>query len=226
MRARILIVNPNSSPVVTAGIDQALEPLRLADGPLLECVTLSEGPPAIETQRQVDGVVEPLCRLVEREQASAEAFVIACFSDPGLHALRELTPKPVLGIAECGLLTALLLGDRVGVVSILAASLPRHRRLFRTLGIEARIAGDLPVDLHVDELAGDERVAARLTTVGARLRDEAGAAVLVLGCAGMARQRLALEAALGLPVVDPTQAAAGMALSAVRLGYRVGPARK
>lgn len=220
MSAHILVVNPNSSAIVTAGIDQALEPLRYSDGPVFECVTLADGPAAIETQRQVDSVVEPLCRLVEREQARAAAFVIACFSDPGLHALRELTSKPVLGIAECGLLTALLLGDRVGVLSILASSLPRHRRLFRTLGIEGRIAGDLPVDLHVNELAGDERVAARLATMGARLRDEAGADVLVLGCAGMARQRLALEVALGLPVVDPTQAAAGMAVCAVRLGYR------
>jgi Asp/Glu/hydantoin racemase len=49
--------------------------------------------------------------------------------------------------------------------------------------------------------------------VGQRLRDERGADVIVMGCAGFAQHRAALEEALGLPVVDPTQAAVGMALT-------------
>jgi Asp/Glu/hydantoin racemase len=38
-----------------------------------------------------------------------------------------------------------------------------------------------------------------------------------MGCAGMARHRRPLEEALGIPVIDPTQAATGMAISAVCL---------
>ena len=53
--------------------------------------------------------------------------------------------------------------------------------------------------------------------VGARLRDRHGADVLVLGCAGMADCRAPLQAALEMPVIDPTQAAVAMALGAVRL---------
>jgi allantoin racemase len=41
--------------------------------------------------------------------------------------------------------------------------------------------------------------------------------VLVLGCAGMAQYRHRVEQAIGLPVVDPTQAAVTMAIGAVRL---------
>jgi allantoin racemase len=41
-------------------------------------------------------------------------------------------------------------------------------------------------------------------------RDEAGA--IVLGCAGMARHRGPLEQAVGIPVIDPTQAAVAMAI--------------
>ena len=70
------------------------------------------------------------------------------------------------------------------------------------------------------ELAGDEAaVLARLTDVGERLRDERGADVLILGCAGMARYRTALEDRLGLPVVDPTQAATASAIAAVQLAW-------
>jgi len=42
----------------------------------------------------------------------------------------------------------------------------------------------------------------------------------VMGCAGMARHRKALEDALGIPVIDPTQAAVTMALGAVQFAAR------
>jgi Asp/Glu/hydantoin racemase len=37
-----------------------------------------------------------------------------------------------------------------------------------------------------------------------------------MGCAGMSRHRGPLEKALGIPVIDPTQAAVTMALGAVQ----------
>ena len=64
MGQRIVVINPNSSAAVTAAIDRALAPLRMAGGPAIECVTLAEGPPGIETQAHVEQVVQPLCRLV------------------------------------------------------------------------------------------------------------------------------------------------------------------
>ncbi len=217
MSERIVVVNPNSTTAVTAAIDRALAPLRLAGGPSIECATLAEGPPGIETQAHVEQVVPPLCRLV-RARADASAFVIACFSDPGLHACREATGRPVLGIAECGLLTALTRGERFGILAILKTSLGRHLRYVRQLGLAARFAGDLPLGLGVVELSDQDRTFARMGEVGARLRDQHGADVLVLGCAGMAQYRPDLEAALGIPVIDPTQAAVTMAIGAVRLG--------
>ena len=193
MSACIVVINPNSTAAVTAAIDRALAPLRMADGPAIECLTLAEGPPGIETQAHVEQVVRPLCRLV-RARADADAFVIACFSDPGLHACREATGRPVLGIAECGLLTALTRGERFGIIAILRTSLPRHLRYVRQLGLATRFAGDLPLGLGVVELADADRTFDRMQAVGARLRDQHGADVLVLGCAGMAAYRAPLEA--------------------------------
>jgi Asp/Glu/hydantoin racemase len=218
MTAAIVVINPNSSEAVTAAIDRAIEPLRMAGGPAIECVTLAEGPPGIESQAHVEQVVQPLARLIRAREKGAAAFVIACFSDPGLPLAREASARPVFGIAECGLLTALTLGERFGIVSILARSVPRHLRYVRQLGLAARFAGDLPIGLGVAELADEGRTLVRLSAIGAELRDHHGADVLVLGCAGMAQYRPQLEAALGLPVVDPTQAAVSMAIGAVRLG--------
>jgi allantoin racemase len=214
MSGPIVVINPNSTAAVTAAIDGALRPWRMAGGPAIECVTLSEGPPGIETQAHVEQVVPPICRLV-RAREDAAAFVIACFSDPGLHAAREATARPVLGIAECGLLTALTLGERFGILAILESSLPRHLHYLRQLGLHARFAGELPLGLGVVELADETRTFRRMVEVGGRLRDERGADVLVLGCAGMAQYRRALADALGMAVLDPTQAAVTMAIGAV-----------
>src|SRR4029077_15240643 len=110
MRDRILVINPNSTPAVTRAIDDAMAPLRIPGGPEIRCLTLEEGPPGVESQSDADSVIMPLCRVIREAEAEAAAFLIPCFSDPGLFAAREITAKPVLGIAECGILTALTFG--------------------------------------------------------------------------------------------------------------------
>lgn len=223
MEQTLFVINPNSTQAVTDAFDAALEPLRMAGGPRIQCLTLAEGPAGVQTQMDVESVTLPLAQLVRRLDAehgpAATGYVIACFSDPGLHAVREATPKPVLGISECGMLTALTLGQRVGVIAILRQSLPRHGRMFGAAGLAGRVAAELPLDLGVVELSDAARTRERLLQVGARLRDEHQADVLVLGCAGMAAYRGWLQGELGLPVVEPTQAAAAMAIGRIRLNW-------
>jgi Asp/Glu/hydantoin racemase len=215
----ILVINPNSSVAVTQGIADAVAPLRIAGGPAIECATLAEGPPGIETQQHVDGVVAPLTRLVRERERDCAAFVIACYSDPGLHSLREVTKKPVLGISECGILTALTLGQKFGVIAILRKSIPRHLRYVGALGVADRLAGELPVGLGVTELADETKTLGRMVEIGRALRDDLWADVIVMGCAGMARYRKPLQDEIGVPVVEPTQAAVAMALGRVRLNW-------
>ena len=157
----------------------------------------------------------PLRRMVEADNAS-DAFVIACYSDPGLHVCREGTTRPVFGIAECGVLTALSRAERFGVIAIRQRSIARHVRYLRQMGLTERLAGERPLELSVAESASDKTLP-RMIEVGRALKDEDGANAIVMGCAGMARHRAPLEDALGIPVIDPTQAAVTMALGAVQL---------
>jgi Asp/Glu/hydantoin racemase len=213
----ILVINPNSTEAVTRGIDEACAPLRMSGAPAIECMTLKEGPPGVETQQHVDGVVPHLLRTVREREASA--YVIACYSDPGLHTLREATKRPVLGISECGILTALTLGQKFGVIAILQQSIARHMRYMGALGVMHRLAAELPVGLGVTELADEQRTFGRMVDVARRLRADHGADVIVMGCAGMARYRKRLQDEVGVPVVEPTQAAVSMAIGRVRVNW-------
>jgi len=212
----ILVINPNSNAAVTEGIAAALSALAIEAGPGIECMTLSEGPFGIESQADIESVVLPLRRLVA-ERDDADAFVIACYSDPGLEVCREVTIKPVFGIQECGVLTAMSQGDRFGVIALGDASIKRHLRYLRRMGVSERLANERAADLSVDDSARGSGTFERLLQVGTELRDLDGADTLILGCAGMAAHRAQLAAQLGIPVIDPVQAATSMALTAVLL---------
>ncbi len=211
----LIVINPNSSQKVTDGIDAAVEPLR-AFGRPIRCLTLPEGPPGIESQKQGDLTIPPMLNLAAA-QKDAAGFVIACFGDPGLHALRDQTALPVVGIQEAAVMSALTLGQRFGVIAILPTSIPRHLRAFGAMGVLDRLAGDRALGLGVADLADPDKSLAAMIATGKRLRDADGANVLVMGCAGMAHYRQSLEDETGLPVVEPCQAGAALALSHIAL---------
>jgi Asp/Glu/hydantoin racemase len=83
------------------------------------------------------------------------------------------------------------------------------------MGLMDRFAGERPLEMSVGEAATGDKTLDRMVEIGRDLRDHDGAGVIVMGCAGMARHRRPLEQALGIPVIDPTQAAVAMAIGTV-----------
>lgn len=212
MRARVLVINPNSSLSCTAGIAAALRPLDTA-ATRFDVARLPDGPPAVASWRDWFAVAQPLRDLVLREDAAA--YVIACVSDPGLDAVREATPRPVLGMMRCAVAAALARGaERFGIIGFTDASRARQRRVLQSMGVEARLSGweplNLPMETLTDPVAPRERIAAAARTLAA-----SGAEAIILGCAGLAGHAAFAEDAAGVPVIEPCRAAGAMALLAV-----------
>ncbi|NNE88297.1 MAG: Asp/Glu racemase [Silicimonas sp.] len=214
MSGPILVINPNSNPDVTAGLDAAMAPFRMDGSPPIECLTVSEGPFGIESQADSDAAVAPMLTLI-KARPDAAAVVIACYSDPGIDAAREISKAPVFGMQESGFLSAMARGDRIGVIAIADASILRHRKYLRRMGVLDRLVAERPLNMSVAETATGAGTFARLQSVSEVLVQKDQADVVVLGCAGLSAHRAKLEAAIGRPVVDPTQAAVAMALGAV-----------
>jgi Asp/Glu/hydantoin racemase len=210
--AHILIVNPNSSQPCTAGIEAAVAPFRRPGGPTLEVATLGEGPPGIYSWQDWHAVVAPLCRLAETSEA--DVFVVACASDPGIEAVRAATTRPVLGVFRCAVAAALARAERFGVIALVDASLGRHLLAVRALGVEARLAGEIAMNTTIEALLDPAAARAALIATGHALVAQ-GAGAVVLGCTGMAGHRAAIEQAIGVPVIEPCQAAAAQALGIV-----------
>jgi Asp/Glu/hydantoin racemase len=215
--ARIAIINPNSSQDCSAGMSAALDPLRLPGAPTMQVLTLAEGPPAIVTWRHWYSVAEPMCRLIERMEAAgdgADAYVIGCASDPGIEAVRSATSKPVFGIFRAAVAACVARAERFGVIAMADSSLERHQMALRAMGLENRLAGEIPLNLPMTTLLDPAAALAALITTGRALKAR-GAQSLILGCTGMAHHRARVEAEVGIAVIEPTRAGAMAALAAL-----------
>lgn len=208
-RKRLLVINPNSNAAVTSGIDASLDPLRQSLRADLVCETTSAGPFGIESDDDVAVAAGLMVRRVG--SADADGFVIACYSDPGVARCREVTTRPVLGIQEGAARYCAERQLRFGVLALSSASIARHVAHIQHLGLEQFHAGERELGISVEQSASDPATRDKVMSAAQSLIQEAGAQAIVLGCAGMVRHRKPAEAALGVPVIDPVQAAVELA---------------
>jgi Asp/Glu/hydantoin racemase len=156
MTSRILVINPNSNESVTRGIDKALDTCRSEDNIDISCVTLTDGPVAIETDEDIRMVV-PLVVNEIWGNDNADAFVIASYSDPGLEESRAKTEKPVFGIQESAIALSATFGRRFGVLALGREPIQRHIAYVRQMGCQEFHAGERPLDISIDKTVNEYR---------------------------------------------------------------------
>lgn len=223
---RILVINGNTTPQVTASIELAAMKAALP-GTEIHAVTPSIGPATVEGY--LDGQLSAIgvCEEIALHQQNADVFVIACFSDPGLYAAREFSEKPVIGIAEAAMLTAVQLGHTFGLITPQRRLHPVLQDLVNTYGFSSRLAGIQIVDMNVAEAAtaGPEQQAL-FRDAARRSIEEDGAEAVILAGAVLSGLEDELSRDLAMPVIDPVKCAVGQAqaLVAAGFGFRSGRA--
>ena len=200
--ARVVMINPNSTEYITELLAEAAS-LTAGSRLEVEVITNREGPAAIESDQDVLDCASSMLDTLRNHQA--DAYVVGCFSDPGLAAAQEAFDVPVFGIAESSIHVALQISSSVGIIAGLEKAIPRHQVYWEKLGATANIVGEIACGRGVLDLESEDAYQDVLAA-GARLA-EAGAGVLVLGCAGMVEMADRLAADLGIPVVEPCRAA-------------------
>ncbi len=215
---RIRVINPNTTAGMTATIGRAARRVA-APGTEIEAVQPDSGPVSIESHFDeavaAVGVAE---QVLAGEKRGTDAYVIACFGDPGLLAARELTRAPVIGIAEAAFHLATLVATRFSVVTTLARTGIIAEHLLMQYGFAHHCrrvrAAEIPVlDLEHDPHAALERIVEE----SRRARAEDGIGAIVLGCGGMADLADTISEAVGLPVVEGVTAAVKLAESLAHL---------
>ena len=218
---KIKVINPNTSLEMTEGIGEAARSVARA-GTEIVAVSPEFGPASIESfydeQVAACGVLDEVRK---GEAEGVDAYVIACYGDPGLHAAREMTEKPVIGIAEASFYTASMVAARFSIVSVIPRVRTLLEEMVRGYGMAERIVAIRTTPLYVLDIERDPEGSMK------KLRDEVRRSVaeddaeaVCLGCAGFARFAAELEAELGVPILDGVVCATKQAEVLVELGLK------
>ncbi|MGO4836795.1 aspartate/glutamate racemase family protein, partial [Rhizobiaceae sp. 2RAB30] len=216
----IRLINPNSTASMTA---QALESaLRVArPDTLVTAVNPTGTPVSIEgSADEAMAVAGMLAEIRKGEGEGIDAYVIACFDDPGLHAAREVARGPVIGICQAAVQVAMTISRRFTVVTTLPRSVPIIEDIVQAYGAGHHCRAVRAIDLPVLGLEEDPETAERLLIDAIELSKTVDRAeAIILGCAGMSSLCDRLTVATGVPVIDGVTAAIKFAEALVGAGY-------
>ncbi|MCP1289941.1 aspartate/glutamate racemase family protein [Chromobacterium sp. S0633] len=218
---KICVINPNTTADMTERIRLAAVRAARPDT-LIVARNPEDGPVSIESHFDEAVSVIGVCEEIrEGTRQGYDAYVLACFGDPGLNAARELARAPVVGIAQAAFQMASLIATRFSVVTTLGRTCVIAEHLLHSYGYAHLCRRVRAAEVPVLDLEREPDIAYRLIVEEARrARDEDGVGAIVLGCAGMADLAPRIGDAIGLPVVEGVGAAVALAESLVALGLR------
>lgn len=218
---KIFIINPNSDKEMTEAIRRAAEGFACGDFEV-ECKLTPGAPKFIETYEDTVKAAPGMIQLVQENEETVDAFIIACHCDPNLDVMKEITKKPVVGIGEASMKLASMLGHRFSVISSTMHSIPNKEALVRKYHLQEMLASvRAPRDENADCSDEEKYMQAAQSAI-----EEDMAEVLVLGCAGMAGLDKRLEEKLGAPVLDGIVSALIIASGLIKYGVSTSKVRK
>ena len=148
-----------------------------------------------------------------------DAVLLACFGDPGLFALKELSPIPVLGMAEASLGLASQLGTRIALITGGTRWIAMLREFALLAGHAERVVAIRATPLTGAEIAADPAAAAdQLAALAQACVDEDGANVVILGGAGLVGLAGQLQPRVSVPLLDSLACLVSAGIAAARLG--------
>lgn len=225
---KLLILNPNSSEVVTGAIMESAQRAASAGTELVAVTTKGgtrnidsafgdylSGANAIRSGLDAAGVHRP------------DAVVLAGFGRVGIDALKEALAIPVVSISEASMAMACLLGHRFTTLTMLKQFIPYQQDLVRYYGFEAKCASVRAIDVNVEEcVTNREETLRQLKAEIQKVVAEDRAEVVILACAGLCGYDAELSRLAGVPVIDPVAVGVKVAEGLVALDLRHSKVRK
>lgn len=218
---RILLVNPNTSADMTERIGAEAR-RRCSAGTAIVAVTAAFGCAVIASRASYAIAAHAALDACARHLDGMDAVILACFGDPGLEALREVSPVPVIGLAESAVNDAAERGAPFAILTAGLAWAPMLTELVRLSPHAALFRGVFALDTTgLSVSRGPDRF---IAPVNAQLQraHAAGASTVILGGSAFAGLGPRLQG--GVALVDPLEAAIRDAERKVgAVGHRPAP---
>jgi Asp/Glu/hydantoin racemase len=220
---RLLVINPNTTPSIT---DLVTRHVRDAVGDEFELTPATGrfGCAYIATEACFAIGAHAALDCFASHGAVCDAVLLACFGDPGLFALREISPVPVVGLAEASMSEAAETAGCFSIVTGGARWKPMLERFAAEIGRGEALASVRTVALSGAQIAADPDSALDLLAAECRAAAERdGAKAVILGGAGLAGLAARIAERVPVPLLDSVLAGARRAAGLARSGLRTEP---
>ncbi len=201
---KILVLNPNTSEMVTKKIEMAVMAVARKD---VEVTVdrIEHGSEVLESYYD-EAISAPYIieKVKQANRDGYDAIIIAAFCDPGIEALKEISDVPVYGTAETTFSVALLLGNKFAILTEKKHKESVKIQQVRKMGVESRFAGVRALGMGVMDIGEEEeKVKIRGIEAARQMIEQDKAEVIIMGCASMAGYSQEMEDVLGVPILDP-----------------------
>jgi len=226
-QSRILVINPNTSEAITATMVDYLAGVA-GEAVVFVPATGRFGARYISSRAAAAIAGHAALDALAAHVAGCDAVYLACFGDPGLAALKEVSPVPVIGMAEAACTEAAREGRRFGIVTGGALWKTMLEEFVATLGLSQQLAAVQTVAPTGDQIARDPDAALSLLAeaCGACARED-GAEIVILGGAALAGLAHKLQRRADVPLLCSVEVGAKAAVAAAaerRRNPRAAPA--
>jgi Asp/Glu/hydantoin racemase len=220
---RILLINPNTTESVTALVANHARAIA-GNAATFVPVTGRFGAKYISSRASAAIAAHAALDALAEHVAGCDAVYLACFGDPGLAALREISPAPVIGMAEASCLEACNRGRRFAIVTGGALWGPMLTEFVAWLGLAERLAAIRTIAPTGDRIARDPQAAlAELAAACAACATEDGADVVILGGAALAGLAARIQPSVPIPVLCSVEVGTRAAIAAASSSNRPVP---
>jgi Asp/Glu/hydantoin racemase len=220
---RILLINPNTTESVTTLMANHARAVA-GEAATFMPVTGRFGAKYISSRAAAAIAAHAALDALAEHVAGCDAVYLACFGDPGLAALREISPVPVIGMAEASCREACNRGRRFAIVTGGALWGPMLTEFVAWLGLAERLAAIRTIAPTGDQIARDPQTAlAELAAACAACATEDGANVVILGGAALAGLATRIQPSVPVPVLCSVEAGTRAAIAAASSSNRPVP---
>lgn len=182
---RLLVINPNTSPAMTGAIERTVRAYAPPNWEIV-AVTAKFGAPVIASRVSYAVAGHAVLDAFAEAGEDFDCVVIACFGDPGLEALRELTTVPVIGFAEAAIHRAVREAVPFAVLTMGEAWVAMLQERIAVAGASPLLVEVLALDgTGLDALGGPDALIRTLEGAVAKAVSH-GAASIILGGATLA----------------------------------------
>jgi allantoin racemase len=186
--------------------------------------SIEDGPATLLSEASGREAKPFILKCVE-ELVDVDAIIVSCFCDPGLDEARAIASVPVIGVGESSMFFATQYGHKFAIATVVDTSYMES--IVEQKGFGGSLASVRPISVHPHDLQRErETVIAEITSEMRDAAETEGAGIVLLGCCGLTGFKHDVEAATGLPTLDPKRVAMATAEAAVTLAALATPERK